>query len=58
MMELQRWREKRGLSFHLQPKHWPFDAQLSDGVVIAAIEAGLNPEPFMRAALQRCGKTS
>jgi 2-hydroxychromene-2-carboxylate isomerase len=48
MMELQRWREKRGLNFNLQPQHWPFDPKLCDGVVIAAIEAGLNPEPFMR----------
>jgi 2-hydroxychromene-2-carboxylate isomerase len=48
MMELQRWREKRGLNFHLQPQHWPFDPKLCDGVVIAAVEAGLNPEPFMR----------
>ena len=49
MMELQRWREKRGLNFHLKPQHWPFDSKLADGVVIAASEAGLNPEPFMRA---------
>ena len=49
-MELQRWREKRGLSFNLQPKHWPFNARLADGAVIAAIQAGLNPEPFLRRA--------
>lgn len=48
MMELQRWREKRGLDFHLKPQHWPFDPKLADGVVVAAIEAGLDPEPFMR----------
>jgi 2-hydroxychromene-2-carboxylate isomerase len=49
MMELQRWREKRGLNFNLKPQHWPFDPKLADGVVIAANEAGLDPEPFMRA---------
>jgi 2-hydroxychromene-2-carboxylate isomerase len=49
MMELQRWREKRGLTFHLKPQHWPFDPRLADGAVIAAIEAGQNPEPFMRS---------
>jgi 2-hydroxychromene-2-carboxylate isomerase len=48
MMELQRWRDKRGLKFHLQPANWPFNARLADGVVIAAIEASLDPEPFMR----------
>lgn len=52
MFELQRWREKRGLSFHLRPKHVPFDPKLGDGVVLAAIEAGLNPEPFMRRAFK------
>ena len=50
MFELQRWRDKRGLKFHLQPANWPFNARLTDGVVIAAIEAGLDPEPFMRRA--------
>jgi len=50
MMELQRWRDKRGLSFHLQPQHWPFNARLADGTVIAAIEAGHDPEPFLRSA--------
>ena len=50
MVELQRWRDRRGLTFHLQPENWPFNARLADGVVIAAIEAGLDPEPFMRRA--------
>jgi 2-hydroxychromene-2-carboxylate isomerase len=50
MVELQRWRDKRGLKFHLQPANWPFNARLADGVVIAAIATGLDPEPFMRRA--------
>ncbi len=50
MLELQRWRDKRGLKFHLKPQHWPFNGRLADGAVIAAIEAGLNPEPFLRRA--------
>ena len=29
LVELQRWREKRGLSFSLHPRHWPFDAKRS-----------------------------
>jgi 2-hydroxychromene-2-carboxylate isomerase len=48
MVELQRWRDKRGLKFHLQPANWPFNARLADGVVIAAIEAGLDPDRFLR----------
>src|SRR3954469_6545326 len=50
MVELQRWRDKRGLNFHLQPSNWPFNARLADGVVIAALEAGHDPDPFMRRA--------
>jgi 2-hydroxychromene-2-carboxylate isomerase len=50
MLELQRWRDKRGLDFHLKPKNWPFDGRLADGLVIAAIEAGLDPDPFLRRA--------
>src|SRR6202048_4402091 len=48
MVELQRWRDKRGLKFHLQPANWPFNARLADGVVIAAIEAGHDPDPLLR----------
>ena len=50
MVELQRWRDKRGLKFHFQPKYIPLNARLADGVVIAAIEAGLDPDPFLRRA--------
>jgi 2-hydroxychromene-2-carboxylate isomerase len=50
MLELQRWRDKRGLKFHLQPKHAPFNARLADGLVVAAIEAGHDPDPFLRRA--------
>jgi 2-hydroxychromene-2-carboxylate isomerase len=57
MMELQRWREKRGLNFNLKPQHWPFDPKLADCVVVAANEAGLDPEPFMRAMFKGIWET-
>jgi 2-hydroxychromene-2-carboxylate isomerase len=50
MVELQRWRDRRGLDFHLQPAHWPFNARLADGMVIAAVEAGHNPDRFLQRA--------
>ena len=40
LFELQRWREKRGMNFHLHPKHWPFDCALADRSVIAVVQSG------------------
>jgi 2-hydroxychromene-2-carboxylate isomerase len=50
MVELQRWREKRGLKFNLKPKFWPFDVNLADRFVIAATAARKDPDPFLRRA--------
>ena len=50
MVELQRWRDKRGLQFKLEPANWPFNARLADGLVIAAIEAGHDPNLFLLRA--------
>jgi 2-hydroxychromene-2-carboxylate isomerase len=50
LVELQRWREKRGLAFNLQPKHWPFDVTLLDRFVIAMVHAGLDPASFLARA--------
>ncbi len=48
LVELQRWREKRGLSFNINPKHWPFDVNLADRFVIAVTTTGKSPDPFLR----------
>jgi 2-hydroxychromene-2-carboxylate isomerase len=50
LVELQRWRDKRGLNFHLRPANWPFNARLADGLVIAALEAGHDPDRFLQRA--------
>ncbi len=50
MVELQRWREKRGLSFQLQPQFWPFDATLADHVAVALSLAEADLERFLPAA--------
>ena len=50
MLELQRWREKRGLSFHLRPRCWPFDATLADRVAVAITLAQGDLELFLPAA--------
>lgn len=40
LMELQRWREARGLPLNIRPKHWPFDVAGADRLVVAAQMAG------------------
>ena len=50
MLELQRWRDKRGLPFHLRPRFWPFDATLADRVAVAMALAQSDLELFLPAA--------
>ena len=50
IVELQRWREKRGLNFHLHPKFWPFDPAPADRIVCAMTLAGEDPAKFISAA--------
>ena len=40
LVELQRWREFRGVELKLRPKHFPANGSLFDRTVIAAVEAG------------------
>jgi 2-hydroxychromene-2-carboxylate isomerase len=53
LVDLQRWRARRGLSFHLWPKHWPFDADLANCVALAIVAAGADPADFAEKAF--CG---
>jgi 2-hydroxychromene-2-carboxylate isomerase len=48
IMDLQRWREKRKLSFHLWPKHWPYDSDLANRVVLAIVAAGGDPAQLVQ----------
>jgi 2-hydroxychromene-2-carboxylate isomerase len=49
LVELQRWREYRGIPLKLKPRHWPFDPKPADCCVTAITEAGGDPAGFMRA---------
>jgi 2-hydroxychromene-2-carboxylate isomerase len=53
MVELQRWREKRQLSFHLWPKNWPYDADLANRLVLAVVEAGGDPADLVQKTFAR-----
>ncbi len=50
ILELQRWREKRGLHFHLHPQFWPFDPAPGDRIVCAMQLGGVDPAKFIGAA--------
>lgn len=47
ILELQRWRAKRGLPLVIYPKHFPFDVSLADRMVIAIAQAGGDPSAFV-----------
>lgn len=51
LVDLQRWREKRGVPLNLQPKHWPFEVTLVDRFIVAIVVAKQDPDPFMRRAM-------
>ena len=48
LVELQRWRDKRGLKFKMHPKFWPFDVKLVDRFAIAIAASHKDPDPFLR----------
>jgi len=47
LLELQRWRVKLGVDFHLHPAHWPLNGALADKVLIAALARGHNIAPLL-----------
>lgn len=47
ILELQRWRETRGLKFNLYPKHWPLHSSLADRIVLAALNTGADIHPLL-----------
>lgn len=52
LIELQRWREKRGVPLNLHPKHFPTNPTLADRSVIAVIESGSDPCDYMGDVFQ------
>ena len=52
LIELQRWREVRGVALTLQPKHFPTSPVLADRSVIALVEMDKDPSEYMEAVFQ------
>jgi 2-hydroxychromene-2-carboxylate isomerase len=52
LVELQRWREQRGVPLNLAPRFFPADIALADRCAIALVEAGQDPACYMDAAFR------
>jgi 2-hydroxychromene-2-carboxylate isomerase len=52
LIELQRWRDARGLPLNLQPRHFPTDPGLADRCIIALVEAGEIPAAYVGSAFR------
>lgn len=52
LVELQRWREERGLPLNLAPKFFPVDIALADRCAIALAQAGEDPSDYMELAFR------
>src|SRR5258706_2613643 len=51
ILELQRWREMRGVALKIHPKHWPLPIALPDRTVVAVAQSGADPGAGKRPAL-------
>ena len=55
IMELQRWREKRGVRLNVHPKFWPFNVETADHLTVAIVESGRIPISFSGRPFRGCG---
>lgn len=51
ILELQRWRARRGLKLTLFPKFFPYDVSLADRIVLAIVARGEDPASFIGEVL-------
>ncbi len=52
ILELQRWREARGIPLKIHPKHWPLPIALPDRTIVAVAESGADPGAYVRRAFE------
>ena len=52
ILELQRWREARGVALKINPKHWPFPAATANRSVIAVAQTGSDPGAYTQRAFE------
>lgn len=52
ILELQRWREARGVALKINPKHWPFPATTANRTIIAVAQTGDDPGRYTQRAFE------
>ena len=52
ILELQRWREERGIALKINPKHWPFPVATANRTIAAVAESGADPGAYTRRAFE------
>jgi 2-hydroxychromene-2-carboxylate isomerase len=52
ILELQRWREARGVALKINPKHWPFAAGTANRTIIAVAQSGADPGAYTQRAFE------
>jgi 2-hydroxychromene-2-carboxylate isomerase len=52
ILELQRWREARGVALKINPKHWPFPATTANRTIVAVAQSGGDPGRYTQRAFE------
>ena len=52
LVELQRWRDRRGVPLRPNSRGFPFNPSLADRAILALIARGRDPDSFMRRVFQ------
>jgi 2-hydroxychromene-2-carboxylate isomerase len=52
ILELQRWREARGVALKIHPKHWPFPVATANRTIVALSDSGADPGPYTQRAFE------
>jgi 2-hydroxychromene-2-carboxylate isomerase len=52
ILELQRWREARGVALKINPTHWPFPAATANRTIIAVAQSGSDPGAYTQRAFE------
>jgi 2-hydroxychromene-2-carboxylate isomerase len=52
ILELQRWREARGIPLKIHPKHYPFPVATANRTILAVAQSGADPGRYTQRAFE------